>query len=181
MSLWLQAATQALQYGNYERLRRDILPKAPIPIPDCLVRELEFAERQCRDSTQEPLFPIRFLWLMEANEQRLFGYPALGRSRYHPEQLLEHWERACADAEYRHVREAETFRFDFDEKAVLMSVGWIYIGDRFVEDFLEVEAALRTELLFPGPQEGEMRPAFQALKRQRSGGDGGAAACEGER
>lgn len=141
MSLWLQAATQALYNGSYERLRRDILPRAPIPIPAGLVREVEFAERRCADNPGGLFFPIRFLWLMEAHEQQLFGYPAQARSRYHPEQLLDHWERACADAEYRQAREAETFRFDFDEKAVLMAFGWIYIGDHLVEDFLEIEAA----------------------------------------
>jgi len=73
MSLWLQAATEALQAGKYEMFRVDILPLAPIRIPGCLIWELEFAERRCRDKTKDPLFPIRFLWLMEANEQRLFG------------------------------------------------------------------------------------------------------------
>ena len=173
MSLWLQAAIGALSEGDYERLRMHLLPGAPIPVPGCLARELEFAERRCRDIATDRLFPIRFFWLLESNEQRNFGLPALGRSRYHPEKLLEVWERACGDAEYRMAREAEGFRFDLEEKAVELTAGWVYIGERFTEDFLEVEAALRVELLFPDPQTGETRPAFQAFKQRRSGGEGG--------
>lgn len=172
MSLWLQAATESLCEGDYEHIRMNLLPIAPIPIPGCLARELEFAERRCRDTETDRLFPIRFLWLLEANEQRHFGLPALGRSRYHPEKLLDLWERACGDEPYRLAREAEGFRFALEEKAVELSAGWVYIGERFIEDFLEVEAALRVELLFPDPQTGETRPAFQALKQRRSGGGG---------
>jgi hypothetical protein len=172
MSLWLQAATEALHSGEYERFRTRILPLAPIPIPGCLVRELEFAERRCRDNAKDRLFPIRFMWVMEANEQRLFGLTPLGRSHYHPEKLLELWERACSDAQYRQEREAEGFLFDFVEKAVELTVGWVYIGDRFVEDFLEVESVLGVELLFPDPQAGAPRPALQAFKRRRSCRDG---------
>jgi len=59
MSLWLQAATEALANAKYEQFRKRILPGAPIPLPDCLVRELEFAERRCRDKSKDRLFPIR--------------------------------------------------------------------------------------------------------------------------
>jgi len=170
MSLWLEAATEALADGEYERFRKHILPKAPIPLPACLIRELEFAERRCRDNAKDRLFPIRFLWSMEANEQRLFGYPALGRSSYHPEKLLEVWSRASTDANYRRALEDDGFRFDLAEKAIELTVGWVYIGDRFFEDLLEVEAALGVELLFTDPSSGEPRPAFQELKQQRSQG-----------
>jgi hypothetical protein len=161
VSLWLQAAMEALQSGDYERLRVKIMPRAPIHIPGCLLRELEFAERRCRDVSTDPLFPIRFLWLMEANEQRMFGLGALGRSLYHPEKLLQLWERASADVQYRRESEAAGLRFDFAEKAVKLGEGWIYIGERFVEDFLEVETTLGVELLFPNPLASEGRPAFQ--------------------
>lgn len=169
MSLWLQAATDALAYGLYEHLRVNLLPHAPMRIAGCLSRELEFAERYCRDKTKDRLFPIRFLWLWEGNEQQMFGLPPLGRSHYHPEKLLDFWERACADPQYRQEREAEGFVFDFAEKAVKLTSGWVYIGERFIEDFLEVEATLGVELLFPGPQAGEKQPAFQAFKRQHAG------------
>ena len=33
---------------------------------------------------------------MEAHEQRMFGLSPLGRSRYHPEKLMELWKRASA-------------------------------------------------------------------------------------
>ena len=171
MSLWLQAATEALQKGNYEQFRVNLLPLAPISIPSCMHRELEFAERRCRDKAKDQLFPIRFLWLMEANEQRMFGLSPLGRSLYHPEKLLELWERASADVQYRRESEAAGFRFDFTEKAVKLDVGWIYIGERFVEDFLEVETTLGVELLFPNPPASEGRPAFQEFKQRKAGGE----------
>lgn len=163
MSLWLQAVLEAIEYGDYKRLRQDILPMAPIPIPDCLLRELEFGERRCRDGEKNILFPIRFLWLLEANEQRLWGYLPLARSHYHPEKLLELWARASADPQYRQEREAEGFRFDLAEKAMELTAGWVYIGDRLIDDFLDVEAAARFELMFPDPSSGELRPAFPNL------------------
>jgi hypothetical protein len=171
MSLWLQAAIEAFQGGEYERLRVKLLPHAPIRVPGCLLRELEFAKRRCRDKAKDQLFPIRFLWLMEAHEQRMFDLSPLGRSGYHPEKLLEIWKRASADIYYRQECEAAGFRFDFTEKAVNMGVGWIYIGERFVEDFLEVETTLGVELLFPNPQASEGRLAFQEIKQPMSGGE----------
>jgi len=170
MSLWLQSSLQALESGDYERFRRGILPIAPLPIPDCLGREVEFAERRCRDLSQDRLFPIRFLWLLEANEQRRWGYPPLARSHYHPETLLDFWERAIADPDYRQAREAEGFRFDLEERAVEMTAGWIYIGERFIEDLFEVEDALGVALQFPSPPSGEPRPAFAARRRGRGSG-----------
>src|SRR3990172_9367300 len=113
MSLWLQAATDALRSGDYERFRVNILPHAPISIPVCMYRELEFAERRCHDIAKDQLFPIRFLWLMEAHEQRMFGLSPLGQSRYHPEKLLELWKRASTDAQYQKECEADGFQFDF--------------------------------------------------------------------
>jgi hypothetical protein len=167
VSLWLQAATEALQSGDYERFRVNILPLAPISIPGCMYRELEFAERRCRDKTKDQLFPIRFLWLMEANEQRMFGLSPLGRSRYHPEKILSLWKRASAEAQYLQECEADGVQFDFNEKAMKLDVGWIFIGDRFIEDFLEVEITLGVELLFPNPSTTERLPAFQELKKQK--------------
>jgi|GEM_PF-1362965 len=171
MSLWLQSSLQALQSGDYARFRQDLLPVAPIPIPDCLGRELEFAERRCRRASQDRLFPIRFLWLLEANEQRLWGYPPLARSHYHPETLLDFWERAIADPDHRQAREADGFRFDLEEKAVEMTAGWIYIGERFIADLFEVEEALGVTLQFPSPSSGVPRPVFPL--RRRGGGSGG--------
>lgn len=169
MSLWLQAATQALSAGDYERFRTKLLPRAPFRVPDCLFREFEFAQRRCRDKAKDQLFPIRFIWLMEAKEQGMFGLSPLARSRYHPEKLLEVWKQASADPVYRQELEAAGFRFDFEEKAMELSAGWIYIGDRFVEDFLEVESIVGVELLFPDPPAGEGRPAFREFKRPGSG------------
>lgn len=142
MSLWLQAVTWALARGDYKDVRANLFPIAPIPIPGCLYRELEFGERQCRDVEKSPLFPIRYLWLMEGHEQRLLDLSPVGRSYYHPEELLELWTRAGTDVNYRQKLEATGIRFDFAEKALKMEVGWIYIGEQFVEDFLEIEKTL---------------------------------------
>ena len=36
---------------------------------------------------------------------------------------------------------------DFAEQAIALTRGWVYIGDRFIEDFLEIEATVGVELL----------------------------------
>jgi hypothetical protein len=173
MSLWLQSSILALQSGDYERYRRDILPMAPIPLPECFAREVAFGERRCRGGENDRLFPIRFLWLLECLEQRNFGYPALGRSRYHPERTIAIWESVLADPEERARLEADGMRFDLEEKAINLIAGWLYLGDRFVEDFLEIERVGRAELLFRLEGEETARPAFVELKRRRAaaGGD----------
>jgi hypothetical protein len=168
MSVWMQAALEALHYGEYARFRRDILPRAPFVVPPCLIREFEFGERRCVNHKVDPLFPIRFLWTLEGNEQRLYHLPAQGRSRYHPERLLEVWTRASTDDAYRQGLEADGLAFDLTERAVRTSAGWVYIGEQFVEDFLEIETAVRVELLFPTETEGELQPAFQEIKRRRA-------------
>ena len=109
-----------------------------------------------------------FLWLMEAHEQRMFDLSPLDRSRYHPEKLLELWRRASTDDQYRQECETAGFQFNFSMKAVNLGVGWIYIGDRFVEDFLEVENTLEVELLFPNPPAKKGKPAFQDFKKRPS-------------
>lgn len=171
MSLWLQTAIDALTDGAYERFRQDLLPTSPIPLPDCMMLELKFAERRCRNVIKDRLFPIRFLWLLEANEQRLWGLPPLGRSNYHPERLLETWDRVSTDPQFRQELEAEGFRFDFAEKAVELTPGWVYIGNRFVEDLLGVGGAVGVELMFPGSTSGELNPAFQGSKRHQASRD----------
>jgi len=67
----------------------------------------------------------------------------LERSRFHPEVLLfDIWERAVSEPEFREKLKAEGFRFNWTEKAVAMSTGWILIGDHFAEDFFEIEKVL---------------------------------------
>jgi hypothetical protein len=165
MSLWLDSVLTSLQNGEYKWLREMNLPNAPVPMPECMYRELEFAERRCTDLENDRLFPIRFLWLMEAHEQRMFGLKALERSRYHPEKLLELWDRVSADTQYEQELETAGFRFDFDEKAVQLEMGWVYIGDSFIQDFIDVLDTLGVELLFPDGKDGEGRPAFHEYKR----------------
>ena len=132
MSLWLQSVIWALEAGDYKSFRQNLLPVAPIPIPDCLNQEFAFAERHCHDKKTAPFFPIRFIWLMEAHEQRMFGYNPLARSHYHPEDLLDLWKRACAEADYQQECAAKGTQFDFNQKAMKLDVGWIYMGDRFI-------------------------------------------------
>lgn len=167
MSLWLQDAVELLQGGEYAEFREKLLPTAPCAIPDCLIRELEFGERKCPSGADDPLFPIRFLWLFEGNEQRLFDLPALGRSRYHPEILLyKFWNQSHADAEFKKEMEEGGILFDESEKAIALSVGWVLIGDSFVDDLREVESVLGVELLFPDDELNIKRPAFREPKYQ---------------
>jgi hypothetical protein len=168
MSLWMQAATEALEYGHYQRFRQDLIPIAPFAVPFCMIRELEFAERRCLDVDKDRLFPIRFHWLFEAMEQRNWGLAPGERSRYHPEELLELWERAMRDSEYKRECEEGGIRFDNAEKAACFAEGWVYIGDRFVDDFLELETSIGVEMLFPSAPPGQDRPAFEAIKRERN-------------
>ena len=164
MSLWLQSALAYLAARDYAHVPEHLLPIAPIPLPGCLERELAFAERRCADPDEPALFPVRFLWTLDALEQRNFGYPP-SRSHYHPEKLLANWERACSDAAFRNELESARFVLDFDEKAIELARGWVYIGDRFVDDFLEIEATVGVELLFSAGPPGAREPAFREHKR----------------
>ncbi|MBT3375833.1 MAG: hypothetical protein HN742_41955 [Lentisphaerae bacterium] len=170
MSRWLEAACGALSAGAYGHFREDLLPICPIPVPGCLTRELTFAERCCRDREADRLFPIRFYWLLEANEQRLGDYPAMGYSRYHPEKLLEFWQQAEAVPAFRAEKETEGFRFDFEEKAVDFTVGWIYIGDSFVDDLICIEETIGVELLFPTGDGDTTQSIFRDFKARRKRG-----------
>lgn len=163
MSLWLQAVLANLDSGDYEHLRVNLMPIAPIPIPQCMMGELAFGERRCRDVEKDRLFPIRFIWLMEAHEQRMFDLNPTRSMYLHPEKLLDHWNRASSDAEYRKSLEASGCQFDFIEKAIKVEdMGWIYIGEQFIDDFLQVEAALGFVMRFPDPLVKEGKPVFQA-------------------
>jgi hypothetical protein len=164
MSLWLQGAIEALEDGDYVDFKANILPFSPIPVPSCLLKEIEFGERYCLEMA-EPLFPIRFLWLLEANEQRLYGLCPLERSFYHPEKIFNLWTRASTDPSYLQKCEVTGLVFDFAEKAIKLKQGWLYIGGAFIEDFLEIETTVGFQLLFPDPVTHEGRPAFHKLKQ----------------
>jgi len=168
MGLWMQAATGALAQGDFQYIRQVLFPMAPFPIPACMYREFDFGERRCKDIEKDKLFPIRFLLLFEAFEQRNWGIPPGDRSRYHPEKLLEAWEKVMADPAYMKECEDHGMRFDLEEKAIEFIAGWIYIGDSFIDDFLALEDTAKTELLFYTGTEGEYAPAFVAEKLKRS-------------
>ena len=74
----------------------------------------------------------------------------LERSRFHSENLLfDIWERAVKKPQFREEMESNGFRFNWTEKDVAMSTGWILIGDQFIEDLLKIESTLGLELIFP--------------------------------
>ena len=174
MSLWLEAMTRALRDGEYSRIREVLLPRAPRSIPECMYREMAFAERCCRDIETDPVFPIRFLWLLDGHEQLAFGLPPSGLGVYHPEKLFDFWPRVIVDKDLRAQHEADGMRLNLEEKAVDLGRGWIYIGDRFIEDLFDVEACLGGEVLFKCPETGEFLPVFRAqrlLGREREGQD----------
>ncbi len=161
----MDAAADILEGGNYVKFRQDLIPRAPFTIAPGMMREIEFAERRCRDIKKDRLFPYRFLLLFEGVEQRRWGIPAGGRSHYHPEALLEFWNTILSDPAERKKCEDGGFRFDFEEKAVEFTPGWIYIGDTFIEDFLEIEALAEVELLFTTGTPGEYAPVFTEYKQ----------------
>ena len=165
MSLWLQSALEALEEGDYSNLR-GLVTHAPLQLPDCMLREIEYGENHFHEDSEDRLFPIRFMWLMECNEQRMFEYAPLGRSKCHPETLLDFWTKAQEDEVFRNEMEQQGFRFDLDEKAVEMTLGWIYIGESFVQDLIEIERAVGEEMLFPDPASGEHRAVFREQKDQ---------------
>jgi hypothetical protein len=171
MSLWLDAMLSHLNVGAYHDIRVKVLPLCPIPLPDCLMKEFEYGERCCNNSENDRLFPIRFLWFMEAHEQRMFGYQAGARSRYHPEKLLEFWERANSDSSFLQEQTANGFRFDMKEKAINMSSGWIYIGDDLVGDLMVIEKTLKVEMIFTNYPDRPPQPAFSAIKQLRASGE----------
>lgn len=142
------------------------MPRAPSPIPECMIKELEFGERYCTDPEDDPLFPIRFIWLLEGLEQRNFNLPMMGRSRFHPEVLYyEIWQRAVEESQFRQELESAGFKFNFHEKAIAMSAGWVLIGDNFRENLFEIESLLNIKLLFPEKDTGELRSVFNSRRK----------------
>jgi hypothetical protein len=89
-------------------------------------------------------------------------------SVYHPEKLWEIWQSANSDPDVLKKLEADGFRFNFKEKAIEFSKGWIYFGDSFREDLFEVERLRGAYLQFPDPGTGELRPAFPEIDRDPS-------------
>ncbi|WP_201352185.1 hypothetical protein [Hydrogenimonas urashimensis] len=172
MSLFLSSVIEALQSGDYRQFRHIMEKVGPTifkgKMPQSLLEEARYGELNCGKNDQsEPLFPIRFMWLLEMHEQRMFGLQTLGRSMYHPEKLYALWQKATSDASYRKELEEEGIRFDLKNKAILLPAGWVYIGEHFVEDFIEIERfyAKGKEILYPDPETGEMKPVFHEFKK----------------
>jgi hypothetical protein len=99
--------------------------------------------------------------------KRLYNLPLLGRSRFHPEILyFDIWQQAVNEPEFRDKMESEGSLFNWAEKAVAMSTGWILIGDHFVEDLFQIESLLHVELLFADHKTGEIRTVFQPFRKK---------------
>jgi len=61
--------------------------------------------------------------------------------------------------------ESGGFIFNFQEKAIAMSTGWVLIGDNLPDDLFEIESVLNTKLLFPEEDTGELKTVFDSLRK----------------
>jgi len=172
MSLFFQYIEGCFADEQYHEIRQAMkeFQQGSKPFPPCIYRELGFGIRgSFRQIRNDKLFPIRFLSLFGLNEQRLSGLPVMGRSYYHPERLYQRWELCCRDEAVRQEAEEAGVMFDMQNKAILLTRGWVWIGDTFVQDFFEIEAHYDEKLLFPDPNN-ELKPIFNEY---RQGGQNG--------
>jgi hypothetical protein len=105
LSLFFQHIVELYSNAEYNAVRKELhnFEKANKPFPDCIYRELDYAElntyRKIRD---ENVFPIRFLWLFELKEQVMMGVAMpLERSYYNPEFLYAQWLKCLEDESFR--------------------------------------------------------------------------------
>jgi hypothetical protein len=163
MSLWLQSLIESIGNYNYPNVHK-LLEVSPRELPKCMLREIEYGETHCSDKNQLGLFPIRALWLLECNEQSLFGLSPLGRSYYHPEKIWEVWNRVLIEESFCNYLKDQGMRFDFEGKAMELSYGWVYIGESFIDDLIEIENNIGTEMMFPDLETREPRAVFRSEK-----------------
>jgi hypothetical protein len=55
MSLWLQSALEALEEGDYRNLR-GLVTHAPLRLPDCMLREIEYGETHFHENSEGACF-----------------------------------------------------------------------------------------------------------------------------
>lgn len=168
MSLFFQHIVELYSNAEYNAVREELhnFEKANKPFPDCIYRELDYAESTTyRKIRNENVFPIRFLWLFELKEQIMMGVPMLlERSRYNPESLYARWLKCIRDESFRQAAIEADVLFDLDNKAISLTRGWVLIGDTFIDDLMEIEAFYGEELMVPDKKTGIASPMFVDYK-----------------
>lgn len=168
MSLFFQHIVDLYSNGEYSKVREELhnFEIQYKPFPNCIYRELDYAESNTyRQIRNEDVFPIRFLWLFELKDQVMMGVAMpLERSFYNPVRLYEMWLIIAADAAFRQELEQDDVLFDLENRAISMKRGWVYIGDTFIDDLLEIEAFYGEELMVPDMETGIARPMFVGYK-----------------
>jgi len=179
LSLFFQHIVELYSNAEYATVREELLnfEKDKKPFPDCIYRELDYAEsntyRKIRD---ENVFPIRFLWLFELKEQVVSGVAMpLERSHYN-EVLLANCLRCLEDESFRQKAIEEDILFDLDNKAISLTRGWVLLGDPFavnlIDDLMEIEAFYGEELMVPHEETGIASPMFVDYKSKKRGQKG---------
>ena len=163
MSNHLQHIEELYELGQFSDVRRELksLETPDHPLPSCLFRELAYAESNpSRVISDENVYPVRFMWFFQIHEQQIFdGIIPVGRG-YHPEKLCNLWHQCMEDSAYRaQYAEENGIHFDLTWQAVTMLKGWVWIGERLVEDLIEIEKYFDTLLLVPDKDDSQ-RPAF---------------------
>jgi hypothetical protein len=64
--------------------------------------------------------------------------------------------------------EAARFVLDFEEQAIELTRGWVYIGDRFAEDFSRSRPRSASSSCSPRGRRARPQPAFRELKQRAS-------------
>lgn len=176
MSLFYQQIAELYANAEYGSVREGLsdFEEVAHPFPTCIYRELDYAEsnvyRQIRD---ENIFPIRFLWLFELKEQVMTGMAMpLARSLYNPELLYERWLKCVQDEAFRQEAVEAGVLFDLDNKAISLTHGWVFIGDIFIDDLMEIEAFYGEELIIADMETGLERPMFTKYKSKKKWQDG---------
>lgn len=171
MSLFYQHIAELYSNAEYATVRKELrdFERTAKPFPTCIYGELDYAEsntyRQIRD---ENVFPIRFLWLFELKEQVMTGMAMpLARSLYNPELLYERWLKCVQDEAFRQEAIEAGVLFDLDNKAISLTQGWVYIGDTFIDDLMEIEAFYGEELIIGDIETGLERPMFAKYKSKK--------------
>lgn len=171
MSLFFEHITELYSNAEYATVREELrnFEKTAKSLPACVYRELDYAEsntyRKIRD---ENVFPIRFLWLFELKEQVMTGIAMpLERSHYNPELLYERWLKCLEDESFRREAIDAGVLFDLENMAISLTWGWVFIGDTFIDDLMEIEAFYGEELMIKDIETGIERPMFINYKSKR--------------
>lgn len=184
MSLFFEHIAELYSNAEYATVREELhdFEKTVKPFPTCIYRELDYAESNTyRIIRDENVFPIRFLWLFELKEQVMMGVVMpLERSHYNPELLYERWLKCLEDESFRREAIDVGVLFDLENMAISLTWGWVFIGDTFIDDLMEIEAFYGEELMIADMETGIGRPMFvnYKSKKKRQNGTAKATRCE---